>query len=363
MERCAPSTPPRDAARYAESPGSVFPFRPKKGSVARVAGCQGTDCELVGAATPGGGLCTTSARKKATMESRWRRVHIERMGDTGSFPTTTRGLDYSSMRWPSRSRPSRPAMGCILINRAHVLYALPGGLIHGGSARSFLDVMLLRARRSLYLLPDEPVTLARTASRRKVSSSRFTISAHLCHDWSTVAPPEARDKIDQQSETGVRLRRGEMASVRVQESVPEGDADRGHLRCSPAGHRRRRDAGGQSPGPRRRQASAATSASRSYADRPFPGRGGSSWRQAKAPRHSVIARRADGGPSRILAGATSRAIRGRREFPGRRAEARPSCCAPSWSRAGSDSGILGSASRRCSGPTARIKRQLAPASA
>src|SRR5881628_3060817 len=64
----------------------------------------------------------------------------------------------------------------------------------------FLDVMLRERADQLYLLPDEPVTLVKDGKPRKVSKQPLT-DQHIYALMVEVAPPEAADKIDQQSET------------------------------------------------------------------------------------------------------------------------------------------------------------------
>ncbi len=64
----------------------------------------------------------------------------------------------------------------------------------------FLDVMLRERADQLYLLPDEPVTLVKDGKPRKVSKQPLT-DQHIYALMVEVAPPEAADKIDHQSET------------------------------------------------------------------------------------------------------------------------------------------------------------------
>src|SRR5437667_11470162 len=64
----------------------------------------------------------------------------------------------------------------------------------------FVDVMLRERADQLYLLPDEPVTLVKDGKPRKVSKQPLT-DQHIYALMVEVAPPEAADKIDQQSET------------------------------------------------------------------------------------------------------------------------------------------------------------------
>jgi len=64
----------------------------------------------------------------------------------------------------------------------------------------FVDVMLRERADQLYLLPDEPVTLIKDGKPRKVSKQPLT-DQHIYALMVEVAPPEAADKIDQQSET------------------------------------------------------------------------------------------------------------------------------------------------------------------
>ncbi len=64
----------------------------------------------------------------------------------------------------------------------------------------FVDIMLRERADQLYLLPDEPVTLVKDGRPRKVSKQPLT-DQHIYALMVEVAPPEAADKIDQQSET------------------------------------------------------------------------------------------------------------------------------------------------------------------
>src|SRR5580765_9033126 len=64
----------------------------------------------------------------------------------------------------------------------------------------FVDVMLRERADQLYLLPDEPVTLVKDGKPRKVSKQPLT-DQHIYALMVEVAPPEAADKIDQNSET------------------------------------------------------------------------------------------------------------------------------------------------------------------
>jgi twitching motility protein PilT len=64
----------------------------------------------------------------------------------------------------------------------------------------FVDVLLREHADQLYLLPDEPVTIVKDGKPRKVSRQPLT-DQHIYALLVEVAPPEASDKIDQQSET------------------------------------------------------------------------------------------------------------------------------------------------------------------
>src|SRR3989449_1046914 len=64
----------------------------------------------------------------------------------------------------------------------------------------FVDVMLRERADQLYLLPDEPVTLVKDGKPRRVSKQPLT-DQHIYALMVEVAPPEAADKIDQNSET------------------------------------------------------------------------------------------------------------------------------------------------------------------
>src|SRR5438552_11022458 len=64
----------------------------------------------------------------------------------------------------------------------------------------FVEVMLRERADQLYLLPDEPVTLVKDGKPRRVSKQPLT-DQHIYALVVEVAPPEAADKIDHQSET------------------------------------------------------------------------------------------------------------------------------------------------------------------
>jgi twitching motility protein PilT len=64
----------------------------------------------------------------------------------------------------------------------------------------FVDVLLRERADQLYLLPDEPVTIVKDGKPRKVSRQPLT-DQHIYALMVEVAPPEAADKIDQQTET------------------------------------------------------------------------------------------------------------------------------------------------------------------
>src|SRR5260370_8284734 len=83
----------------------------------------------------------------------------------------------------------------------------------------FVDVMLRERADQLFLLPTEPVTLAKDGKPRKVSKQPLT-DQHIYALMVEVAPPEAADKIDQQSETEFDYA-GANGLVRVR-IVPEG---------------------------------------------------------------------------------------------------------------------------------------------
>src|SRR6266487_4220877 len=83
----------------------------------------------------------------------------------------------------------------------------------------FVDVMLRERADQLYLLPDEPVTPVKDGKPRKVSKQPLT-DQHTYALMVEVAPPEAADKIDQQSETEFDYA-GANGLVRVR-IVPEG---------------------------------------------------------------------------------------------------------------------------------------------
>src|SRR5881409_1991823 len=82
----------------------------------------------------------------------------------------------------------------------------------------FVDVLLREHGDQLYLLPDEPVTLVKDGKPRKVSKQPLT-DQHIYALMVEVAPPEAADKIDQQSETEFEYAAGPgLVRVRI---VPE----------------------------------------------------------------------------------------------------------------------------------------------
>ena len=82
----------------------------------------------------------------------------------------------------------------------------------------FVDVMLREQADQLYLLPDEPVTLVKDGKPRKVSKQPLT-DQHIYALMVEVAPPEAANKIDHQSETEFDYAAGKgLVRVRI---VPE----------------------------------------------------------------------------------------------------------------------------------------------
>ena len=82
----------------------------------------------------------------------------------------------------------------------------------------FVDVMLREHADQLYLLPDEPVTIVKDGKPRKVSKQPLT-DQHIYALMLEVAPPEAADKIDHQSETEFDYAAGKgLVRVRI---VPE----------------------------------------------------------------------------------------------------------------------------------------------
>src|SRR5256714_3624511 len=83
----------------------------------------------------------------------------------------------------------------------------------------FVEVMLRERAYQLYLLRTEPVTLVKDGKPRKVSKQPLT-DQHIYALMVEVAPPEAADKIDQNSETEFDYA-GANGLVRVK-IVPEG---------------------------------------------------------------------------------------------------------------------------------------------
>ena len=137
----------------------------------------------------------------------------------------------------------------------------------------FLDVMLRERADQLYLLPDEPVTLVKDGKPRKVSKQPLT-DQHIYAMMVEVAPPEAADKIDQQSETEFDYA-GANGLVRVR-IVPEG----GRLTAVISAVRRASQEGGaipvvQSPRPETtgKSANAYVHLDRSGRSRDKPGNG------------------------------------------------------------------------------------------
>src|SRR6266508_1907717 len=151
----------------------------------------------------------------------------------------------------------------------------------------FVDIMLRERADQLYLLPDEPVTLVKDGRPRKVSKQPLT-DQHIYALMVEVAPPEAADKIDQQSETEFDYA-GANGLVRVR-IVPEA----GRLTAVISAIRRASQEGGampvvRSPGPEttgKRPAAQAPPAPTPTAPSPAAGKQAA---PAKAPRASVIA--------------------------------------------------------------------------
>src|SRR5438876_4288390 len=146
----------------------------------------------------------------------------------------------------------------------------------------FVDVMLRERADQLYLLPDEPVTLVKNGKARKVSKQPLT-DQHIYALMVEVAPPEAADKIDHQSETEFDYA-GANGLVRVR-IVPEA----GRLTAVISAVRRESQEGVAAPVA---QSSGAESPANRPAVRPAPPPSASATRPAapaKAPRASVIA--------------------------------------------------------------------------
>src|SRR3989442_15610303 len=107
----------------------------------------------------------------------------------------------------------------------------------------FVDVMLREKADQLYLLPDEPVTLVKDGKPRKVSKQPLT-DQHIYALMVEVAPPEAADKIDQQSETEFDYAAGNgLVRVRI---VPEAGR---RPRAASSASRRAEEGGAPPPRP------------------------------------------------------------------------------------------------------------------
>src|SRR6266850_4018099 len=150
----------------------------------------------------------------------------------------------------------------------------------------FVDIMLRERADQLYLLPDEPVTLVKDGKPRKVSKQPLT-DQHIYALMVEVAPPEAADKIDQNSETEFDYA-GANGLVRVK-IVPEG----GRLTAVISAIRRPSQqempasvAPPQSPGA---DTTAKRLAPQPAPPTPAPAPSAKSAAPAKAPRASVIA--------------------------------------------------------------------------
>src|SRR3989454_6786272 len=126
----------------------------------------------------------------------------------------------------------------------------------------FVDVMLRERADQLYLLPDEPVTLVKDGKPRRVSKQPLT-DQHIYALMVEVAPPEAADKIDQQSETEFDYAAGNgLVRVRI---VPEaGRAPPGLFPICPG------SAGGSAPPPRPASRAGAPPPNRPPPPRPPP---------------------------------------------------------------------------------------------
>jgi len=217
--------------------------------------------------------------------------------------------------------------------------------------------MLRERADQLYLLPDEPVTLVKDGKPRKVSKQPLT-DQHIYALMVEVAPPEAADKIDQQSETEFDYA-GANGLVRVR-IVPEG----GRLTAVISAVRRHPQEGGampvvQSPGPETTASVRPHKRLPPYADRPFPGR-----REAACAGEGAAGighrRRANGGQSVSSPGDLPGEF-GSSEFQA--AEQKLGKLLRALVQSSSSDLHLRSASRRCSGPTARSSDKLAPGSA
>src|SRR5216117_2957080 len=130
----------------------------------------------------------------------WRGARPWVGGPASSSPRITRGCSITLTRQPScsspcgRTRPRTTSTAPMCCTRGPWTEGMPAKL------DPFVDVLLRERGDQLYLLPDEPVTLVKDGKPRKVSKQPLT-DQHIYALMVEVAPPEAANKIDQQSET------------------------------------------------------------------------------------------------------------------------------------------------------------------
>src|SRR5256885_11256483 len=152
----------------------------------------------------------------------------------------------------------------------------------------FVDVMLRERADRLNWLPDEPVTLVKDGKPRKVSKQPLT-DQHIYALMVEVAPPEAADKIDQQSETEFDYA-GANGLVRVR-IVPEG----GRLTAVISAIKRESPPKGAAPAPAAAAAPAAGTTGKRPAGPQTPPAATPAAAQPAAPRASLTAAAPQGG--------------------------------------------------------------------
>jgi len=147
-----------------------------------------------------------SAPRKPPWRYAARTGRIERMGDprAAAAPLAT----DSTISTPAAAPFFAVATGdgVHLVNRAHVLNARPR-LRHAGTARPIVEVMLREARRPAVFAAGRTGHAGERRQSRAKSPTAPHRSAHLCPDGRK-SPAGSGGQIDQQAETGIRLRRG-----------------------------------------------------------------------------------------------------------------------------------------------------------